>query len=78
MNTLQVDVTLPEDVAGACVAAVGPETNSDALTRSKISLSRTGGGLRLFIQSSDAHALRAAANTYLRWIIMCAEIAGGT
>ena len=75
MNTLKVDVSLPTDVAEACVAAVGPETKSEALTRSKLTLKKTADGLRLSIEAEDLHAMRAAANTYLRWIIMCTELA---
>jgi tRNA threonylcarbamoyladenosine modification (KEOPS) complex Pcc1 subunit len=31
--------------------------------------------VKLKVESDDLHALRAAANTYLRWVIMCNEIA---
>jgi len=75
MNTLKVEITVPKEIADACVSAVKPETDSEALTRSKIDLEETNGGLRLAIYASDLHALRAAANTYLRWIIMAAELA---
>jgi tRNA threonylcarbamoyladenosine modification (KEOPS) complex Pcc1 subunit len=75
MNTLEVEVTLPKEVAEACVSAVGPETASDALTRSEIRIEPTEKGVKLKVEASDLHALRAAANTYLRWVIMCAELA---
>jgi len=49
-------------------SALEPETQKAATVRSRAGLSVTGDFLVLTVQASDTVALRAAMNSYLRWI----------
>jgi len=73
-NVLTVELDVPRDVAEACLKSIRPEIDSDVHTRSEVTL-KYEGSLTLIIRARDLHALRAAANTYLRWLDMCVKIA---
>ena len=74
MNTLEVVLKMPAEAAKVCCRSVGIETKSEALSRSSIELSSRGDRLTLLIKAQDLSAMRAALNTYLRWISMCAGL----
>jgi len=71
MNRLEVTLRIPAQAAEICRRSVEIETQSEALIRSKVDLSCDGVGLRMTVTSSDLSSMRAALNTYLRWISMC-------
>jgi tRNA threonylcarbamoyladenosine modification (KEOPS) complex Pcc1 subunit len=48
--------------------AIGPETEAPSSKRSKVSLLKIKDGVKLTIEASDMIALRAALNSYLKWI----------
>jgi len=73
-NHLTVRLNVPENVAKTVVSSILPEIDSDSYGRSDVRLSYDG-ALILDISSPDLHALRAAANTYLRWLDMCLKLA---
>jgi tRNA threonylcarbamoyladenosine modification (KEOPS) complex Pcc1 subunit len=74
-NELTVTVEVSDAAADAIMASVLPEIDSDTHERTAIKMSRQGGRLALTIRAKDLHAMRAAANTYLRWLDMCAKLA---
>jgi tRNA threonylcarbamoyladenosine modification (KEOPS) complex Pcc1 subunit len=53
--------------AGIVVAALSPES-SHKIPKSNISFSLNGTILKLSIEADDVSSLRAAVNSYLRWI----------
>ena len=62
------------ETAQVCCASVGLEAESEALSRSKVELSCEKDALVLHVSALDLGAMRAAVNTYLRWIIMCCDL----
>lgn len=49
--------------------ALRPETNFSSTGRSKVRVEGEGNRLRLFFEARDTSALRAALNSYLRWVV---------
>ncbi|RLI91377.1 MAG: hypothetical protein DRO89_04065 [Candidatus Altiarchaeales archaeon] len=77
MNSLDVDIHVPSEVAEVCCRAIEMETKSRAFHRSKITLSHKRNLLSLRIIAKDLTALRGSMNTYLRWIGMCLNLTKG-
>ena len=76
MNELLVTLQLPKETAETCIKAIGLEVENDVHERSKVDLKYGNGILVLVIKSKDLTSMRAALNTYLRWIIMCSNLIG--
>ena len=74
MNELLVTLELPKETAETCIKSIRPEAENDIHERSQVELHYGGGLLVLRITATDLTAMRAALNTYLRWIIMCAGL----
>jgi tRNA threonylcarbamoyladenosine modification (KEOPS) complex Pcc1 subunit len=74
MNELSIRLEVPGETAQVCCRSVGLEAQSEALSRSKVELSCEKDALILNVNSEDLGAMRAAVNTYLRWIIMCCDL----
>ena len=74
MNRLEVTLKIPAHAAEICRRAVEIETQNEALLRSKVELSSDPQGLRMTVLASDLSSMRAALNTYLRWISMCVDL----
>jgi len=73
MNELTVRITVTPQAARACMASIQPEIDSDIHSRSKVKIEYNR-ELVLRIEAVDLHAMRAAANTYLRWLDMCCKL----
>lgn len=73
MNKLIIEFEIPGEIANTCCKSIRVETKN-GLNRSKIHLDYDDSLLRIRIESEDLHALRAALNTYFRWIIMCYDL----
>jgi KEOPS complex subunit Pcc1 len=58
----------------AVLAALGPEASRD-VPRAAASVSAEGPRLRLEITAEDSASLRAAVNSYLRWVKLAAGAA---
>jgi tRNA threonylcarbamoyladenosine modification (KEOPS) complex Pcc1 subunit len=54
--------------------ALKPETRTPATRRSKVQMKSEGNSLTLNFKASDTSALRAAINSYLRWILLTTTI----
>ncbi len=50
--------------------ALKPETTSPSTRRSKVQMKDEGNSLTLNFEARDTSALRAAVNSYLRWILL--------
>jgi len=88
MNELQIDLQLPREKVEVCQKALALETESESLHRSEIKLEefehrkpkacenehQRVDGLRISVNAKDLSAMRAAVNTYLRWVIMCCNL----
>jgi tRNA threonylcarbamoyladenosine modification (KEOPS) complex Pcc1 subunit len=74
MNEITVSIKVQSDAARTVLNSIRPEIESDEYGRSKVELSYEK-ELILKITSPDLHAMRAAANTYLRWLDMCLKLA---
>lgn len=53
--------------------ALGPETRISVTSRSKVHVEGEGTRLKLIFETTDTSALRAALNSYLRWIVVINE-----
>jgi len=54
--------------------SLAPETRMPITTRAKVVLDSEGNFLVLRVQAKDTVALRAALNSYLRWIMCAAKV----
>ena len=54
--------------------ALKPETRTPPTRRSKVQIKGEGNSLTLNFKASDTSALRAAINSYLRWILLTKTI----
>ncbi len=54
--------------------ALEPETRTKMTTRSKVKVTKEGDCLKLSFEASDTSALRAAMNSYLRWILLTRDV----
>ena len=50
--------------------ALKPETKTSSTRRSKVQIKGEGNSLTLNFRARDTSALRAAVNSYLRWILL--------
>jgi|WetSurMetagenome_2_1015567.scaffolds.fasta_scaffold1143347_3 tRNA threonylcarbamoyladenosine modification (KEOPS) complex Pcc1 subunit len=74
MSDLTVSVKLSDEAANACLNSIIPEIESDLHERTTVELRHDGQQLVLHITAKDLHAMRAAANTYIRWLDMCVKL----
>ena len=74
MNELTVRLQVSEAAAKACLGSILPEIGSDLHERTTIKLAYER-ELILSITATDLHAMRAASNTYIRWLDMCVKLA---
>ena len=76
MNELSMYVCMPGQAAKICCEAMGVEIDAvgDEMKRSSVRVNYDDGGLNLHITAKDLNALRAALNTYFRWVTMCFEL----
>ena len=74
MNRLTVLLEIPKDAAETCCNAVGIEAGSAALQRASVKLAYEDNGLLVDISAQDLSSMRAALNTYLRWVGMCVDL----
>jgi len=72
MNELIINLQMPEKLSEICCKSIALENRE--LERSSVDVSCTGNGIKIYITASDLSALRAALNTYMRWVILCCEL----
>jgi len=75
MHTATIILQHPK--AGVIEKTIRPESAVE-IPRTSVKVSRQDDKLRLDIESGDVNGLRAAVNSYLRWVGMAAEISERT
>ncbi len=66
-----IHLTFPsEKVTALIFKSIKPETESAPTIRSKVSIAKAERTITLTFQARDTTALRAAVNSYLRWIML--------
>ena len=71
-RTAVVEIPMERHDAEIILKAISPE--KDDLPRATVALCAGPGGLTLKVTAEDTVALRAALNSYLRWIKVAAEV----
>lgn len=61
--------------AEAIYQALKPETHCSTGERSKVRMKLTKRDLQITVCAKDLNALRAALNSYLRWVSGCGDLA---
>ena len=64
----EIEVEAPYETVKVLSMSIQPEVDSSISERSKVILSHTGGSIRIKVIADDTAALRAAINSYLRWV----------
>lgn len=72
MNHLRINLEMPREEAEICRKSLAIEAGE--VRKSKIDLSTCREGLRIEVEAEDLSSLRAAINTYLRWITLCINL----
>jgi len=70
-------ITLQHPKASVIEKTIRPESAVE-IPRTTVKVSRQNDTLRLDIESGDVNGLRAAVNSYLRWVGMAADISERT
>ena len=70
LNQAKASVSIEVDgnLVKVLAKSLQPEVESPSSSRSRVSLEPSDGRLELRISASDVTALRAAVNSYLRWV----------
>lgn len=64
----EIHVMVPEEVVEAIIDALKPEVESPSSRRSSTYVRRGVDGIVISTEASDTTAMRAAVNSYLRWV----------
>ena len=63
-----VTIDVPGDLVGSIEGSLVPEVEQPTSERSVVKVSTEKGKLTISFEASDIAALRAAINSYLRWV----------
>lgn len=72
----ELSIMMPEGYVKIIEDALFPEVEKPITERSRVDIATDGDMLRLRIEASDTSALRAALNSYLRWIGAISDVIG--
>jgi tRNA threonylcarbamoyladenosine modification (KEOPS) complex Pcc1 subunit len=64
----EIHVMVPEEAVEAVLNALSPEVESPSSERSSTDVRRGVDGIVISTEASDTTAMRAAVNSYLRWV----------
>jgi tRNA threonylcarbamoyladenosine modification (KEOPS) complex Pcc1 subunit len=64
----KISINFSPKISEVIFEALKPELDSNLTDRSTVSLIKTSKGISIILTASDITALRAALNSYLRWI----------
>lgn len=65
----------PEASADAIARALAPEADHAEVPKTRAAVTREEGGVRVRLDADDLASLRAAVNSYLRWVDAAAKAA---
>jgi len=69
-----VTVELAPHLADIVEGSLLPEVESPTSKRSRVKVAVDGGVLKVTVEASDVSALRAALNSYLRWVAAILDV----
>ena len=72
MHKIELRVSLPPDMSERICKALNVESNRE-IPRTKVDIINENGVI-LRISATDTHALRAAVNSYMRWLNLALDI----
>ena len=64
----EIHVDVPDEMVEAIMNALSPEIDSPSSERSSTDVRKTDDGILIVTEASDTTAMRAAVNSYLRWV----------
>ena len=64
----EIRIKVPEEVVDAVLDALSPEVESPSSERSSTDVRRGVDDIVISTEASDTTAMRAAVNSYLRWV----------
>ncbi len=64
----EIHVDVPDEMVEAVLDALSPEIESPSSERSSTAIRKTVDGILIVTEASDTTAMRAAVNSYLRWV----------
>jgi len=64
----KIRVDVPDEMVEAILDALRPEIKSPSSERSVIDVRKSINGIVIVTEASDTTAMRAAVNSYLRWV----------
>ena len=67
-SSAKIRVDIPDEMVEAILDALRPEIESPSSERSVIDVRRSINGIVIVTEASDTTAMRAAVNSYLRWV----------
>lgn len=70
----EVRVGVPGRLAGIMEGSLRPEAERPTSERSSVEVETGDGGLVIRIEASDVAALRAAFNSYIRWVLSILDV----
>ena len=68
MRRADISIKLQKPIPNIIVLALEPELGRATTPKTQVNISETNVGLTLSIEAENISALRAAMNSYLRWI----------
>ena len=74
MLVATVHVDVPEGISGIVDESLAPEVERPTSERSNVTVSAEKGEVIISIEASDVVALRAAINSYLRWVVSILDV----
>ena len=67
-SSAEIRIKVPEEVIEAVLDALSPEVESPSSERSSTDVRRGVDDIIISTEASDTTAMRAAVNSYLRWV----------
>ncbi len=75
MGRNKIEIIVSSDNSDIIVESLLPEVSSSPSNRSKVDINKKNGNLEVFVEAKDISSLRAAMNSWLRWIMIADEAA---
>jgi len=67
MRKVEITFNAPQSLRTIIVSSLLPETGS-SVPKTQVNISEDNAGIQLVIEAETTNALRAALNSYLRWL----------
>ncbi len=67
MRKVEITISVPKPIRKIILGSLSPETGR-AVRKTQVNISENNAGILLVIEAETTNALRAALNSYLRWL----------